>query len=70
MFLYFNTILDAGCGSGLVGIEMQKNGYSNSDYYFDEKLYKQRYAIERTNVWMDGFRSVLNRFDDIELERL
>ena len=24
-------ILDAGCGSGLVGIEMQKNGYSNID---------------------------------------
>tara|TARA_Y100001968_G_C19443028_1_gene763630 strand:- start:2674 stop:3132 length:459 start_codon:yes stop_codon:yes gene_type:complete len=48
----------------------KRNGYSNSDYYFDEKLYKQRYAIERTNVWMDGFRSVLNRFDDIELERL
>jgi len=24
-------ILDAGCGSGLVGIEMQKNGYNNID---------------------------------------
>ena len=24
-------ILDAGCGSGLVGIEMQKNGYTNID---------------------------------------
>ncbi len=40
-----------------------RNGDSDSDHYFDEKLYKQRYAIERTNAWMDGFRSVLNRFD-------
>lgn len=29
----------------------------------DEELYKERYAIERTNAWMDSFRSVLNRFD-------
>jgi len=30
---------------------------------FDELLYKERYSIERTNVWMDSYRSVLNRFD-------
>lgn len=32
-------------------------------YYFDEKLYEKRYAIERTNAWMDSFRTLLNRFD-------
>jgi hypothetical protein len=26
-------------------------------------LYKERYSIERTNAWMDSFRSILNRFD-------
>ncbi|HCE54338.1 MAG TPA: IS5/IS1182 family transposase, partial [Lutibacter sp.] len=26
-------------------------------------LYKERYSIERTNAWMDSFRSLLNRFD-------
>ena len=26
-------------------------------------LYKERYSIERTNAWMDSYRSVLNRFD-------
>ena len=36
---------------------------SDKDYPFDEKLYKERYTIERTNAWMDGFRSILNRFD-------
>ncbi|MFB9056788.1 IS5 family transposase, partial [Mariniflexile ostreae] len=25
--------------------------------------YKERYAIERTNAWMDSYRSLLNRFD-------
>jgi transposase len=35
----------------------------NQDDYFDDKLYKERYSIERTNAWMDSFRSLLNRFD-------
>ena len=26
-------------------------------------LYNLRYTIERTNAWMDSFRSLLNRFD-------
>lgn len=25
--------------------------------------FTRRYSIERTNVWMDSYRSVLNRFD-------
>jgi len=32
-------------------------------YLLDEELYKERYSIERTNAWMDSFRSILNRFD-------
>jgi len=31
----------------------------------DEQLYKERYAIERTNAWLDSFRSLLHRFDTI-----
>ena len=41
----------------------KRNGNANTDYYFDQKLYQERYAIERTNAWMDSFRSLLNRFD-------
>lgn len=41
----------------------KRNGNNDEDYYFDEKLYQERYAIERTNAWMDSFRSLLNRFD-------
>jgi len=42
----------------------KRNGNTDHrDEYFDQDLYDQRYAIERTNAWMDSFRSLLNRFD-------
>lgn len=41
----------------------RRNGNTDRDEYFDQKLYGQRYAIERTNAWVDSFRSLLNRFD-------
>ena len=41
----------------------KRNGKNERDEYFDQKLYKQRYTIERTNAWLDGFRSLLNRYD-------
>ena len=42
----------------------KRNGNNDTeDYYFDEKLFQERYAIERTNAWVDSFRSLLNRFD-------
>lgn len=31
--------------------------------YFDHELYSHRYAVERTNAWIDSYRSLLNRFD-------
>lgn len=41
-----------------------RNGHNNeSNYLLDELLYKERYAIERTNAWMDSYRTILNRFD-------
>lgn len=41
----------------------KRNAKANRDEYFDPLLYKERYKIERTNAWMDSFRSLLNRFD-------
>lgn len=31
--------------------------------FLDDELYAQRYSIERTNAWMDNYRTLLNRFD-------
>lgn len=42
----------------------KRNGNTqNREEYFDQDLYDQRYAVERTNAWMDSFRSLLNQFD-------
>lgn len=41
----------------------KRNGNTDRDEYFDQELYNDRYKIERTNAWMDSFRSSLNRFD-------
>lgn len=41
----------------------KRNKQNNEEDYFDEKLYKERYAIERKNALLDSFRSLLNRFD-------
>lgn len=42
----------------------KRNGkIENREEYFDQDLYDLRYAVERTNAWMDSFRSLLNRFD-------
>ena len=41
----------------------KRRGKQREEEFLDELLYKQRYCIERTNAWMDSFRSVLNRFD-------
>jgi Transposase and inactivated derivatives len=40
-----------------------RNGDDNDDKLLDELLYKERYSIERTNAWLDSFRTLLNRFD-------
>ncbi len=41
----------------------KRNGNTDRDEYFDQELYDKRYVIERTNAWMDSYRSLLNRFD-------
>ena len=43
-----------------------RNAKKKKDYmYFDEQLYKQRYVIERTNAWIDGFKTLLIRYDGL-----
>ena len=41
-----------------------RNGKSNNDTkILDDLLYAERYSIERTNAWINSFRTLLNRFD-------
>jgi transposase len=41
----------------------QRKGDVDRDKPFDEKLYQERYSVERTFAWTDSFRSVPDRFD-------
>ena len=41
----------------------KRRGKQREEEFLDELLYEQGYTIERTNAWMDSYRSVLNRFD-------
>lgn len=40
-----------------------RNGELDNDNLLDEELYHERYSIERSNAWMDSYRTILNRFD-------
>lgn len=41
----------------------RRNGTTNENRILDEVLYRERYSIERTNAWIDSYRTILNRFD-------
>lgn len=41
----------------------KRNGTTNDCILLDELLYRERYSIERTNAWIDCYRTILNRFD-------
>ena len=36
---------------------------ATADHYFDAELYRQRTAIERTNAWLDRFKTRLVRYE-------
>ena len=41
----------------------RNGGETTHEWLYDEGMYEHRWKIERTNAWMDSFKSVLNRFD-------
>ncbi len=70
--LFLNA--DAGFDCDLLRDCLERNGVvaniciskrrTETDRIFvDEELYSERYSVERTNAWMDSFRTILNRFD-------
>ncbi len=42
-----------------------KRRTETDNIFIDEKLYAERYSVERTNAWLDSYRTLLNRFDTI-----
>ena len=46
----------------IANIYINKRRENADDIFVDDELYAERYSIERTNAWMDSFRTLLNRF--------
>nr|WP_290377460.1 hypothetical protein [Muribaculum intestinale] len=47
----------------MANVDFNNHTKNDEKYLLDRELLSLRYSIERTNAWMDSFRSVLNRFD-------
>lgn len=70
--LFLNT--DAGFDCDLLRHCLDRNGVianiciskrrtETDSIYIDDELYAECYSVERINVWMDSYRTILNRFD-------
>lgn len=47
----------------IVNIAINPRNGKNEGNLFDELLYKYRFVIERTNAWLDAFKTLLVRFE-------
>ncbi len=44
-------------------IAVNKRNGGDHDYVLDDELYEGRFVIERTNAWLDAFKSLLVRYE-------
>lgn len=51
----------------MANIDINKRNSKNADfdYLVIEELYKERFVVERTNAWIDGFKALLTRYEVI-----
>ena len=43
------------------------NNGEQPDVYFDEELYKNRFKIEQTNGWLDGYKGLIMRYEYLDI---
>lgn len=77
--LFLNA--DAGFGSHdvreyldskdiIANIKENPRNRGKREVYFDEKLYERRFIIERANTWIDGQKSLLVRYEKLDINRI
>jgi transposase len=44
-------------------IAINKRNGADHDYLLDDELYEGRFVVERTNAWLDAFKSLLMRYE-------
>ena len=42
------------------------NNGAQPGVYFDEELYKNRFKIEQTNGWLDGYKGLIMRYEYLD----
>ena len=60
VYYYFNTWSKDG------SFQHPRNG-EQPDVYFDEELYKNRFKIEQTNGWLDGYKGLIMRYEYLDV---
>ena len=43
------------------------NKGAQSDVYFDEELYKNRFKIEQANGWLNGYKDLIMRYEYFDI---
>jgi len=60
VYYYFNKWSKDG------SFQHPRNG-KQPDVYFDEELYKNRFKIEQTNGWLDGYKGLIMRYEYLDV---
>ena len=49
----------------IANIDINKRNSKSFDheYLLDEQLYQERFSVERTNAWLDGFKALIMRYE-------
>jgi transposase len=47
----------------IISNKRNKATSESEDYLFDSQLYEERFVVERTNAWIDGFKALLMRYE-------
>ena len=59
----FRSLLEKNEIIANIKVNTRNSSSVDNDYYFDPKLYKRRFKIEKANDWIDSFKSLLIRFE-------
>ena len=60
VYYYFNKWSKDG------SFQHPRNG-EQPDVYFDEELYKNRFKIEQTDGWLDGYKGLIMRYEYLDV---
>ncbi len=51
----------------ITNIKQNPRKGQDKDIYFDEKLYKNCFKIERDFTWLDGFKGLIMRYETLNI---